>query len=394
MAMKALLILVVGSFISFSYALVKPVGKKAKTECYAMQEKLQRVQKNKKDEEAKTIQAEQVTERFTKFVPKEKANLASIEKKFPVFFVGIPKDLHQKLYDYIEMQFGEKIIPELEKLSKEGDEAVRVFKWIALGTFAGLAPFEGSGYVFFTLPGKSMKHLYVWLPNYAELNQEYKELYKEYETLKDELKQLKNQRAILKRKPAKENQKKLAQLKIQENQKNEKIKQFEKNLTELYQKKQELIKLLTGNYKIHLMPADGVSSTEVLLMILNALADDPELRNLVPSFKLHISFKNISGDKVMPKIVFYIANGQDKAQKALNKLYALFNDKIKGLGLQPRYNAKVTDLIWFAQGDGDFKGDECAKYYEAPGRTYYRANITGEKMNYHLTHPGTGKEII
>ena len=97
----------------------------------------------------------------------------------------------------------------------------------------------------------------------------------------------------------------------------------------------------------------------------------------------------------MPFVVFYVREGKATAQKALNKLNALFaqHPEIRGSGEQPRFNAKVTPLLWVAQGAGDDKEiPENASFYE-PSKIYYRPDVTGGVENYHLVHPETGREL-
>lgn len=163
-------------------------------------------------------------------------------------------------------------------------------------------------------------------------------------------------------------------------------------LNDSQEKTKKVASTLAGNYKIHMMPKGSL--TEILVKLLEAFDKDPELNRLVSNFKLKVSAVYEKEDgKVLPLIAFYAAPGTDNAQKLLNKLYQLFKDA-PGLNKQPRFNARVSDLLWIAQGDGDYKTDEFAKYYENPKRVYYRPDFTGKPQNYHLMHPETGKEII
>jgi hypothetical protein len=155
----------------------------------------------------------------------------------------------------------------------------------------------------------------------------------------------------------------------------------------------------TQFYKIHLMPADDISSSKILAIILNAYMNDSELKKLVPIFKIAPKSlqKVIRGEMhVIPAVVLYTKNGTEATQKALNKIYHEFvqHPEIRGSGIRPRFNAKVNDLIWIAQGNGDNKGGQYSQYYEPPFQAYYRKDITGEIENYHLKHPETGRELI
>ena len=155
----------------------------------------------------------------------------------------------------------------------------------------------------------------------------------------------------------------------------------------------------TQFYKIHLMPADDISSSKILAIILNAYMNDSELKKLVPIFKIAPKSlqKVIRGEMhVIPAVVLYSKNGTEATQKALNKIYHEFvqHPEIRGSGIRPRFNVKVNDLIWIAQGNGDNKGGQYTQYYEPPFQAYYRKDITGEIENYHLKHPETGQELV
>ena len=154
-----------------------------------------------------------------------------------------------------------------------------------------------------------------------------------------------------------------------------------------------IAKELTQAYKIHLMPSEGSDYTLLLKTIVDALRSNPTLRKMVPVFKIApIAITSRTG-QTLPRIVFYIETGKDDAQQALNILYDLFKNT-RGAGIRPRFNAKVNDLIWVAQGDGDHKGSEYDRFYELPEKYYYRSNFTGVPQDYHLKHPITGEELI
>ena len=81
-----------------------------------------------------------------------------------------------------------------------------------------------------------------------------------------------------------------------------------------------------------------------------------------------------------------------ETQKALDILYRELND-VPGLDKTPRYNVKVSDLIYVAQGDGDYKSDAYKEWYDAD-RVYFRSNVTGKKENFVLKYPNTGKPVL
>jgi hypothetical protein len=156
----------------------------------------------------------------------------------------------------------------------------------------------------------------------------------------------------------------------------------------------KIAKALVQTYKIHLMPSEDSDYTLLQKTIVNALRNNPMLSRLIPVFKIApVTISSKTGE-VFPRVVFYIETGRDDAQQALNILYDLFKNT-KGSGIRPRYNAKVNDLIWIAQGDGDYKAhQQYERFYQLPLKAYYRGNLTGINQNYHLRHPMTGQELI
>lgn len=167
------------------------------------------------------------------------------------------------------------------------------------------------------------------------------------------------------------------------------------NASQLSSKSKSLAQQFTKSYKIHLMFPEQIA-TKVVVTILNAFDQDKDLKALIPTFKIQpASYKDGKGN-VVPQAVFYIIDGKEAAQKVLNTLYFLFKkENISGSGTRPRFNAKVNDLIWVAQGNGDYKeGASYSQLYEQPLKAYYRSDISGQQENYHLKHPETGQELI
>lgn len=78
---------------------------------------------------------------------------------------------------------------------------------------------------------------------------------------------------------------------------------------------------------------------------------------------------------------------KEAAQYVLDIVYKLFKNK-SGLGITPRFNAKVTDLIYWAQGNADDKLIPVhAEYFEEPDKICYRADISGNYVDYYLKNP-------
>lgn len=122
---------------------------------------------------------------------------------------------------------------------------------------------------------------------------------------------------------------------------------------------QELAPAALGNYKIHLMPkqwSNIIDQTLWIHKLAMLLQKNNALRTLVPIIKIILKTgeSKDSRDNILPLIVIYPGTGKSHAQEALNILYAELKCQ-KGSGLVPRFNQKVTDLIYFAQSDADIK---------------------------------------
>ena len=116
-------------------------------------------------------------------------------------------------------------------------------------------------------------------------------------------------------------------------------------------------------YKIHLMPRD-----EDLILVLKKLmtitATDNNFRDSLYQIKIKtypnqllliISQLFFGRQNQLPKIVLY-AIGKSNAQYLLDTIFKHFKDT-HGSGLQPAFNKKITDFIYFAQGDRNEKID-------------------------------------
>lgn len=154
----------------------------------------------------------------------------------------------------------------------------------------------------------------------------------------------------------------------------------------------EATKELVKTYKIHLMPDENMDATEILVRLNKALRTDPELSSTIQTFKILYN-PTKQGNVNFARVVIY-ANGKEQAQKILDALYKnnVIKD-IKGSAIRPRFNGRVNDLIWVAQGDGDYKDGIYTGYYE-PSLIYYNPGITGKRENYHLVNPETKQEIL
>jgi len=150
-------------------------------------------------------------------------------------------------------------------------------------------------------------------------------------------------------------------------------------------------------YKIHLMPQDK-DFISLLIDLAEFAYRNKEFANLIykvkclPILESAPHARAMAIEKQWPKIVLYISTGKGDAQKALNMLYERYHAK-EGLNRAPRFNQKVTSLIYFAQGNGDDKESYLEKYFEQPEKYYFKPDFTGKYEDYHLIHPGTGERL-
>lgn len=115
-------------------------------------------------------------------------------------------------------------------------------------------------------------------------------------------------------------------------------------------------RLAVQNYKIHLMPKTE-DIPGVLIRLLEELQSNHEFSSAVKEFKVLEDTQDLSDGRgnILPIIVVYPASGKQHAQKVLDTLYRILKD-FAGLDKTPRYNQRVTDLLYFAQGNGADKG--------------------------------------
>jgi hypothetical protein len=162
-------------------------------------------------------------------------------------------------------------------------------------------------------------------------------------------------------------------------------------------------KRLAGFYKIHLMPTEG-NIDDVFERLLVLIKNNKKLQDVVSYVKIMPRYGEMKARieeaaqtgnlmYINPLIVVYPAEGKKNAQQALNIIYQAFKDT-PGMNITPRFNAKVTDLIYVSQGDADFKSQpENQPYYEQPYKVYYSKEILPEDGDHYLRFPGTDKPI-
>lgn len=158
--------------------------------------------------------------------------------------------------------------------------------------------------------------------------------------------------------------------------------------------REEYFKKLTENYKIHFMPQYG-DKMNVLIKLVEFFKKNPYLLKKVPMIKARYSDDVQELEQgFAPEIIIYVSAPPTEVQEVLDGLYNTFKSH-PGSNNRPRYNGKVTDLIWVAQGNGNDKdGPEWSQYYEQPNMIYYKPDIGGTEVNYHLKHPETHEDIV
>ncbi len=152
-------------------------------------------------------------------------------------------------------------------------------------------------------------------------------------------------------------------------------------------KAKDMKEQLVQNYKIHLMPKQA-DVVKCVIMLIEELQRNKKLRQLITTFKVRQSIDDKDlmrrPHEIMPRIVIYPTAGKKEVQEALDIIRSLFKE-MQGIDVTPRYNQKVTSLVYFAQGNGDHKGDNYKEFYEQPAQIYYKADFTGDYRHYHLS---------
>lgn len=160
--------------------------------------------------------------------------------------------------------------------------------------------------------------------------------------------------------------------------------------------KEHFEQALVGYYKIHIMPHDE-DVLKVVERIIQALKDDKDMQKLIDGLKIYgllssnnkltlTTSKLFPAEQYWPAIVIYPSWGQENVQKLLGILIVVLKD-FKGSDHLPRYNLKVNDLIFYAQGDADHKMDDTLRetYFDGSSNyALYKDDITGKKQDYHL----------
>ena len=163
---------------------------------------------------------------------------------------------------------------------------------------------------------------------------------------------------------------------------------------ELSETKQDLVK----NYKIHLMPYEK-DIPKIFITLLEGIQKNPEIKNDIYTLKIKYRLdstdhlKILSNEDILPIMVIYPASDQASAQRVLNSVYEIYKDT-QGMDIRPRFNEKITSLIYYAQGDGDHKKED-GKYYKLPEKIFYKSDFVepDTQQDFHLKNPSLKQKI-
>lgn len=327
---------------------------------------------------------------FERFEPQNPIPLDMMKTTFPEIFSYVPENAHQGIATYIEFLFPGDI---LQGLSIQDSKELVILKWTALGHAYNTIPFYSpkSGFFYFEQNNPNTTNL-----KGKRRDLSIKTLDENWKMILYYEKEIKEKRELLNQTEEKirkaRNSQEVIRLSAECQALFKEIENLKKNIYEIQIKRNNIETSIVQEYKIHLMPQGDL--TPIILKLLEALAKDQELQQLIAAFKVLVKPEYKKKREIIPRVVIYATAGKQNAQELLNKIYNLFAG-IPGLNERPRYNAKVTDLIWISQGDSvDKDNSEYANYYELPQKVYFSPLITGKYQNYHLLHPATGKEII
>jgi len=149
-------------------------------------------------------------------------------------------------------------------------------------------------------------------------------------------------------------------------------------------------KMLANIYKIHLMPKSKKDLIEILRLLCDEAIKDETFKDSILGlkFKCTLDFSNVQSlinslkspmGEVFPIIVMYAEYKKEAAEYVLNKCIELFKN-MKGSNITPRYNKKITSLIYYAQGNGDDKLPHFAGYF-TQDFIFYKPDFEGQGRN-------------
>lgn len=182
----------------------------------------------------------------------------------------------------------------------------------------------------------------------------------------------------------------------------QKLELFIPKLAQFFEKNKDLVSVI-GDIKIKtimggLLPTRG----------FECIKDTNKRLGMSPDMWAYLCPYQVDDDvlvrgKIFPKIVIYTI-GKEVTQKVINRLYFFLKDQkdsevIKeakdknGKCVPPRYNARITNLLWVAQGNGDDKN--FPSLFQEPHKLYFSEDIATslglDKDYFYLHHPETGE---
>jgi hypothetical protein len=148
---------------------------------------------------------------------------------------------------------------------------------------------------------------------------------------------------------------------------------------------------LTSVYKVHLQPQDQYIPF-VVQKLLQTIKRDPEFKQAVCCLKVCAKLQADMDERHLDKpiVVVYPTPGKESAQLVLDRVYDTLHS-FEGIanGRTPALNQAVDNLIYYAQGDRDWKEKYLAALHKKHGPTYTAHGLleldgTHFRGNFHL----------
>jgi hypothetical protein len=135
----------------------------------------------------------------------------------------------------------------------------------------------------------------------------------------------------------------------------------------------DTIDYLGQEYKIHLQPKPEYQ-LPVVRALAKLIASDPVFTANIEAWKTIIPYNRVTKDLNLPVVVIYPARSRKSATLILKRIievFGKFNCAKIGLNHTPRFNHKVNELIYYANGSGDHKKNLPEKFFTGPGKEFY-----------------------
>ena len=138
----------------------------------------------------------------------------------------------------------------------------------------------------------------------------------------------------------------------------------------------DTIDFLGQEYKIHLQPKPEYQ-LPVIRALVKLISTDPLFASHIESWKTIIPYDRVTTGLNLPVVVIYPCKGQKSATLVLKKIIQVFGkfDCAKiGLNHTPRFNHKINELIYYANGSGDHKKILPDKFFAGPNKEFYKGH--------------------